>query len=634
MVSWCRRCGAGHAGAGGRRSLGRRGRPVPSDPEHLPALLDRVARATGHDFSSYKRSMVLRRVARRLELHRLGTLEAYVALLAERPEEVRELFRDLLIGVTWFFRDPGAFDALAAAIDDMLLRRPGDAPLRIWVPACATGEEAFSVAIVAHECLERAGRTLPVQVFATDLDADAIRVARTATWPMSAASRVGPERFARWFTVDGEVFRAVPALRDGVVFGTQNLVGEAPFHRLDLLSCRNLLIYLDTDEQRRLLALFHYALQPWGLLFLGTSEAVDDSSDLFEPVDGPWRVYRNRGTANDASALLHPQAWQASLPHPIGQGGSKARYDEVLLQELVPPTVVIEERGDILFVHGRTGRFLEPIEGLQRPHNLFEMAREGLPAMLQALVREASEAPGRDVIQDGVRVAGDDGESAVDLRVRQVQSQELGSRLFLVTFASARAVPPPTEGVDGRLLELGREVQRTRREHHVAMVDLARANEELRCTNDDLQCANEELQTSREEMRALNDELQALNGLLRDKLAELSRSQEMAGDLLEATGLPLVFLDAELRVARFTEAATKLFRLRSADLGRPLTDLTSSLRHPQLADDLQRAVRTQQRIVRHVEAEGGCAWIARITPSSTLGGLAITYQPADPVEAA
>lgn len=531
--------------------------------------------------------------------------------------------------MTWFFRDPTAFDALGDAIDRSLLDRSDPGPFRVWVPGCATGEEALSVAIVVHERLERAGRPPAVQVFATDLDADAIRVARTGRYPATVALRIGPERFTRWFTVDGDTCQVVPSLRECVVYGAQNVVSEAPFNRLDLLSCRNLLLYLDAEAQRRLLALFHYALQPQGLLFLGNSESVDGRADLFDTVDARARVYRNRDTSDSASALVPRHGgWHA--PSVTTQGSLapavRARFDELLLQELVPPTVVLHRGGDILFVHGRTGRFLEPIEGPQRPHNLFEMAREGLPAMLQTMVREAGEAPGRDVVRQGVRVVGDEGESTVDLQVRYVQRPDLPNNgVFLATFAAARPLPP-AEGVDHRIVELDREVQRIRREHHLAMIDLARANDDLRSTNDDLQCANEELQTSREEMRALNDELQALNGVLGDKLGELSRSQEVARDLLEATGLPLVYLDEELRVVRFTEAATCLYGLRATDLGRPLTELASSLRYRELVDDLKEVMRTQRRFTRLVRAEDGARWRARVIPSSALGGFVLLFE--------
>jgi two-component system CheB/CheR fusion protein len=439
-----------------------------------------------------------------------GLLDIDDGVLRENPHELDRLFSELLISVTSFFRDPEAFDTLAEhALPPLLRERDKSATLRAWVAGCASGEEAYTVAIVLDEVMRRGGHRLDVQIFATDLDATAIDGARAGIYADGIAADVGAERLDRYFTQEDDVYRVRKDLREQIIFANQNAIKDPPFTRLDLIVCRNLLIYLDSNAQKRLLPTFHYALRPGGILFLGPSETIADHGDLFETIDARWKIFRRRETAR----AVHPAL---TLPH-LGfdrrnrpddgdktEAASPATHIQVrrlLLERFAPPTVVCDNRGTIVFIQGRTGRYLEPAEG-SPTHNIFDMARHGLGPALTSALRQADRDK-RDIVREGVSVRTNGDTERIDIRVSPINEPESLVGLFLVSFHVTPPAPDPpgpdeTADEDGdRARELERELQYNKESLQTTVEELETSNEELQSTNEELQSTNEELETSK-----------------------------------------------------------------------------------------------------------------------------------------
>ena len=611
----------------------------------------------GHDFSQYKESTIGRRIERRMNVHHLDTIDGYVEFLQANPAELDLLFKELLIGVTSFFRDAEAFDALAEALPSLLANKPKDYVVRAWVPGCSTGEEAYSIAMLLRECMDQLEQALSVQIFATDLDSHAIDVARAGVYPVGIASDVAPERLQRFFTSEEDCFRIKKEVREMVVFAPQNLIEDPPFTKLDLLSCRNLLIYLDANLQKRLLPIFHYAIKSDGVLFLGSSESVGKFANLFGAVDKKWKVFRRKEVEAGDHLVEFPAALASANPAVRGArlGAIPARTDtalgqradRLLLRELLAPTVLIHERGDIVHIHGRTGQFLEPAPGPQPVANVFNMAREGLALPLAAAIRRAA-AEAAEVVHRDVRVRTNGNHVLLDLRARRVSEPEAFRGLFLITFERVRsAIVHEREAPDGSahplsaaelepvaVLEL--ELRHTRESHQATIEELETANEELKSTNEELQStneelqsANEELETSKEEMQSLNEELQTVNLELQGKVEELSTSNDDMKNLLNGTDIATIFLDNDLRIKRYTEQATRVIRLIPSDVGRPIGDLVSRLRYDRLSQDAANVLRTLVFAETEVRGEGDAWYLMRILPYRTtdnvIDGLVVTF---------
>jgi two-component system CheB/CheR fusion protein len=607
---------------------------------------------TGHDFSHYKLTTIERRLSRRLHVHQLESLSDYLRYVQTNPHELDVLFKELLIGVTSFFRDVEAFELLASNILAPLLEaRNAEEPLRAWVTGCSTGEEAYSLAMLLREQLggAHAARTA-IQLFATDLDPRAIEVARAGVYPATITSDVTPERLERFFSPDNGYYRVCKEIRDLLVFAVQDLIADPPFTKLDLIVCRNLLIYLNADIQKRLIPLFHYALRPGGVLFLGSSETIGEFSHLFEPVHKKWKLFRRREvapgtyTANVPASRSNGSAREASTPvssrkHEFGFSHIAER---AILQNLVPPTLLMHESGEIVHIQGRTGLYLEPAPGSQTHPNVYAMAREGLQLELTLAVRQARE--GHDVVQRAVRVRTNGDFSLVNLRVKQLQTPEAVRGLYLVTF---EACPEP-KGVDvpaqssnseeksPREQQLERELMEARqaRQSSVEQLEttneeLKSANEELQSMNEELQSANEELETSKEEMQSLNEELQTVNAELQGKVEELSRSNDDMTNLLNSTDIATVFLDNELNIKRYTEQAKRLIRLIPSDIGRSIGDLVSNLNYSALVTDAAEVLRTLAFKEVEVQAADGRWYLVRMLPYRTMenmiDGLVVTF---------
>jgi two-component system CheB/CheR fusion protein len=607
---------------------------------------------TGHDFSMYKRSTITRRIERRMGLHQLDSIANYVRLLQESPQELDLLFKELLIGVTSFFRDPVAWEQLKHDILPALVGfNPGRQMLRAWIPGCSSGEEAYSLAIVFKEVLEeiKPAKGYTLQIFGTDLDRDAIDRARAGAYPASVAANVSSERLRRFFVEEENGYRVGKDIREMAIFAPQNVIMDPPFTKLDLVICRNLLIYLNAELQSKLLPLFHYALNPRGILFLGNAETVGSATDLFTPIEGKSRIYRRL----DAATRVEPVVFPASVSpasggkvpqvRPVGPADLQAITDHVVLQRYAPAAVLVNHQGDILYISGRTGKYLEPAAG-KANWNIFAMAREGLrfeiaPAFRKAIERNSA------VVLNSLKVGTNGGVLAVDVMLDPVQEPEALRGTVMVVF---KDVPSPPEGKvaahkssrgqdhDARLVQALEELERTRHELRTAREEmqtseeeLKSANEELQSTNEELQSTNEELTTSKEELQSLNEELQTVNNELQAKVDELSRASNDMRNLLNSTEIAVVFLDNAFRVRRFTTQASQIIKLIPGDAGRPFTDIASDLVYPELIEDAQEVLRTLASTEKTIGTRDGRWFTARIMPYRTLDnkidGVVITF---------
>ncbi len=610
---------------------------------------------TGHDFSLYKKSTIYRRIERRMALHQLARIADYVRYLRENPQETDLLFKELLIGVTSFFRDPAVWKQLESeVIPQLLAAHPNGRILRAWTTACSTGEEAYSLAIVFREALEQVqpAAHYSLQIFATDLDKDAIDKARAGVYPANIAADVSEERLRRFFVQEVRGYRVAKEIREMVIFAPQNLVMDPPFTKLDLLTCRNLLIYLEIDLQKKLMPLFHYSLNPGGILVLGTAETVGQSGDLFKALPGNTRLYLRQETDLPTDMVEFPSAFvryrpdaaagslppKAVLPAPNLQ----ALTDTLLLQRFSPAAVLTTNQGDIVYISAKTGKYLEPTVG-KANLNIFAMAREGLAATLnEAFVRAVREKT--TVTLKGVKIGTNGGTQVVDVIVQSQADSTALRGMVLIVFQDV-VVPLVTKAPgkakldashDTRLDELSQELQHSREELQTvreemqsSQEELKSTNEELQSTNEELQSTNEELTTSKEEMQSMNEELQTVNHELQSKVVDLSRASDDMENLLNSTDIATLFLDDKLKVRRFTTQTTNIIKLIPGDAGRPVTDIVSELDYPELANDTREVLRSLIFCERQVSASDGRWFRVRIMPYRTqdnrIDGVVITF---------
>jgi two-component system CheB/CheR fusion protein len=607
---------------------------------------------TGNDFSLYKRSTVLRRIERRMGIHQIDKLSAYMRYLRENPAEVELLFHELLIGVTSFFRDPPAWEQLRSQVLPALLAaRPAGATIRAWVPGCSTGEEAYSLAIALREALDdrKQGTTVSIQHFATDLDAQAIEKARIGAYPANIAADVSPERLNRFFVQDDRGYRVSKEIRELVVLAPQNVVADPPFTKLDLLSCRNLLIYLGPEAQKKLIPLFHYALNPDGVLFLGSAETVGPFGSLFRPLDAKTRLY-GRVEVGHAPVEFFSRHAPVAIAGGEAEGEADARVtaashvpnlqvfaERLIAQRFAPAAVLTNDKGDIVYISGRTGKYLEPPAG-RANLNVLAMAREGLRYDLSAAL-SAAVRHDRPVNVRGIRIGTNGGTQVVDLTVQRiVQPPELHG-FVMIAFSDVAPHEPPAAPVAGRRARGGaleaelqrtqEELQSTREEMQTSQEELKSMNEELQSTNEELQSTNEELTTSKEEMQSMNEELQTVNHELQSKVDELSRSNNDMKNLFNSTDIATLFLDGGLLVRRFTTQTSRLIKLIPGDTGRTITDMATDLDYPDLADDAREVLRTLVFVEKQVSSRSGRWFNVRILPYRTLenviDGVVITF---------
>jgi len=603
---------------------------------------------TGNDFSLYKRNTLYRRIERRMGIHQITKMARYVRYLQENSQELDLLFKELLIGVTNFFRDPAVWEELRTQVIPALLasRSPGHA-LRAWVPGCSTGEEAYTLAMVFREAVEalKPKASFVLQIFATDLDRDAIDKARHGVFPPNITTDVSAERLKRFFTKEDHGYRVRREIREMVIFAPQNIIMDPPFTKLDLLSCRNLLIYLTAEVQKKLMPLFHYSLTPGGLLLLGSAETVGSSTDLFASVSAKARIFKRTETVQRPVQVEFPASFKVGKPFgpesaqpakPLASLQSLA--DQLILRSYAPPTVLTNDKGDIFYISGRTGKYLEPAAG-KANWNLFAMAREGLRYELAGAFPKALKQK-ESVLLHALKVGTDGGTQCVDVSVQRLDEPGPLHGLVIIVFTDvAMAVTTHTSKTpaqNARLTASERELQRVRAEARItheemqtSQEEIRSANEELQSTNEELQSTNEELTTSKEEMQSLNEELQTVNAELQAKLQELSSSSNDMKNLLDSTDIAMLFLDRHLNVRRFTHQATKIIKLIPSDVGRPITDLVSNLDDPALSADACEVLRSLVPKEKPVSTPDGRWFSVRIMPYRTLDdridGVVITF---------
>ena len=627
------------------------------DQSALEKVVILLRAQTGHDFSLYKKSTIYRRIERRMGLHQITKIADYVRYLRENSQESDLLFKELLIGVTSFFRDPVVWEQLKdKIIPEFLATRPLGGMLRAWTAGCSTGEEAYSLAMVFKEALEKVkpAKNFSLQIFATDLDKDAIDKARAGIYPANISADVSEERLRQFFVKNEHGGYSVKKeIREMVIFAPQNLVMHPPFTKLDFVTCRNLLIYLDAELQKKIIPLFHYSLNSGGILLLGSAETIGTATDLFTPLAGKSRLYRRLDTSRQANLVEFPSAFtRTRLDTVAASSGPTAAVfpapnlqslaDQLLLQRYSPAAVLVTNEGDILYVSGKTGKYLEPAAG-KANWNLFAMSREGLGNALSEAFHKAVRQKVVVTLKN-VKVGTNGGMQVVDITVQPVTSPEALQGMVMVVFTdvakeSVAKAPGSSERAtlhSARLATMAQELQRahedlqaTRDEMQTSQEELKSTNEELQSMNEELQSTNEELTTSKEEMQSMNEELQTVNHELQAKVDELSRTSNDMKNLLDSTDIATLFLDDALLVRRFTTQTASIIKLIPGDVGRPITDIVTALDYPGLAEDAQKVLKTLAFVEKQVSARDKRWFTVRIMPYRThenrINGVVVTF---------
>ncbi len=627
--------------------------PTPTAASGMKRILMLLRSATGHDFSQYKKSTIGRRIERRMSQHNIEDTEVYARYLKEHPSEVQTLFKELLINVTSFFRDPEAFVSMKQdVLPQLLAGKPEDYVFRVWVAGCATGEEAYSIAILLREYMDETRQEFKVQIYSTDLDDDAIALARAGTYPPNISQDVHPERLRRFFIKEDTGYRVKKDIREMVVFAIQNVIKDPPFTRLDLLSCRNLMIYLEPELQNRLIPAFHYALKPGGVLFLSPSESIGNHPELFAPLNRKWKFYRATSSVASTRAVMSSGlSWtgdsnakgQSEVIKKIKETNFAELSKRVLLQAYAPASVVTDMKGNILFVHGDTGKYLRPAPG-QATLNVVDMARDGLQLELRAALNHAGQ--GVPTLSRELNITTNGDFQAVSLSLRPLPDTDADEKLLLVSFQDMAHAAPGRPGrgkgvASGRgelrrVEELERDLAYTREnlqatieEQQASNEELKSANEELQSTNEELQSTNEELETSKEELQSVNEELVTVNAELQAKIEQLAGMQNDMKNLLDNINIGTVFLDHKLLIRRFTREAAQVYRLVASDVGRPLGDIKSDLEGEDLLADARGVLESLVPREHEVRTTGGTWYLARIQPYRTLDnvieGVVLTF---------
>jgi len=618
---------------------------------NLDKIIILLREHTGHDFSLYKKNTLFRRIERRKGIHQIDSIQNYVRFLQENPNEIEILFKELLIGVTSFFRDHAVWETLRENVLPSLIKSfPSGHVMRAWVTGCSTGEEAYSLAITFKEVVEKVcpHKNINLQIFATDLDSDAIELARKGVFPSNIINDVSPEHLSQFFTFEAEQYRVSTAIREMIVFATQNVIKDPPFTKLDFLSCRNMLIYFETELQKKLMNLFCYSLNTEGVLVLGTAETLGDNEG-FKDIDPKLKIYKRTATFRLPQLIDFPSSFRQSktkitekkMPQKSLEN-IQTLADQVLLQRFAPASVMVTDKGDIVYITGRTGKYLEPAAG-KANWNIYAMARENLRQELPVVFRKVMQNYD-PVFLRKIKIEGNGSPVFVDITVQRIENPEQLHGMIMFVFtdlpdeidfnkSKSRLVK---RGSIGRLKELEIELQRrfdelqaAREEMQTSQEELKSTNEELQSTNEELQSTNEELTTSKEEMQSLNEELQTVNMELQSKVGDYERANDDMKNLLNSTEIATLFLDRDLNIRRYTERITKIFKVRHADVGRPFTDLVTDLHYPEIDLHARQVLKTLiTSETSHFTHDG--RWFAvRIMPYRTvddrIDGLVITF---------
>lgn len=607
---------------------------------YLQKIIILIRTQTGIDFSAYKHSTLIRRIERRMSLHQIENISDYVRYLQENQPEIQILHKEFLIGVTSFFRDSAAFEVLKEKVlPEILKNKSPDQPVRVWVPGCSTGEEAYSIAIVLREYMDEVKSNFQVQIFATDVDRDAVETGRLGVYPGNITVDVSPERLNRFFIKNPDNYSLKKEIREMVIFAPQNVTGDPPFLRLDLISCRNLMIYLVPESQRKLLLLFHYSLNPGGYLFLGSSETIGDFTELYSVVDKKWKIYKRIGERAHLPLMAEhaPITPWVQIPKAgeikAGAINIGIKIEKMLLDTYTPPCVIINEKGDILYIHSRTGKYLEPAPGNVR-FNVIDMAREGLRSELNIAIHRVVTQK-KDVIFQNLNVKTNGAFQTIDLTVKPIKEPTMQG-LIMVAFEDVPSTKPSrpvksayrSRQVKENIAELENELKSTKENLQATIEELQTSNEELKSANEELMSANEELQStneelnaSKEELQSLNEELVTLNAEHQAKLEELSKTVSDLNNVIASTEIATLFLDNDMRIKGYTPQITKVINLIKTDTGRPVGDIVSNLEYEDLQRDAKEVLDTLVFKEKEIRDKKRSWYLMRILPYRTIDNI-------------
>lgn len=592
---------------------------------------------TGKDFSSYKPKTITRRIEKRMKVHHLNTFLEYAHYLEKNPLEAGVLFKDFLIGVTQFFRDPLAFESLKQHLIKLLNTKDSDDMLRVWVPSCSTGEEAYSIAIILCESMKELKRNFPVQIFATDINEISIKAARAGVYTKKSIENLNALRLRHFFIRNDNKYVVRKEIRKMLIFANQDVINDPPFIKLDLLCCRNLLIYLDNALQKKLIPLFHYSLKSNGLLFLGTSESIGGFGDLFQTLDRKWKIFQAKAIRYTHQAFITFPSMYLGMerPEPLIKENADTTMrsdisdiaEDFLLKNYAPACVVVNKIGDILYVQGKTGKYLEPASGKAR-FNVLAMVHSGLKSELMSALQRAS-ASHQEVAYSHLSIKEDNHLMLVNLKVTPITAAENKPAYYLIAFEPTIANLPnpskekklrPTGKWAKRVIELEKALKETNEALHIAIEEHHASIEELQSTNEELQSNNEEIETSKEELQSLNEELVTVNSELQSRIEQLSSANDDMKNLLDSNEIATLFLDKNLCVKRFTPEVTQLINLLPSDIGRPVSHLTLNLKYEKLIDDVLDVLQNLNPKSIDTQNKDGQWYNVRIAPYRTIVG--------------
>jgi two-component system CheB/CheR fusion protein len=638
------------------QTFGKRPHVIPKAEDTGKRIFNLIRTKTGHDFSDYKQNTINRRIERRMAITNVNSLDEYMRYLEQNPAEVDALFQDFLIGVTSFFRNPTAFEALQEkVISNLFTGRHPDSVIRIWIPGCSTGEEAYSIGILLKEQMEMLKKNFKVQIFATDIDSRAIVKARSGVYSSTVSIDISQERLKRFFTQDSSGnYRIQKNIRDMIVFSEQDIIKEPPFSKLDLLSCRNMMIYMDRKLQKKLIPLFHYSLNKGGFLFLGPSETLGEFEYLFGTVDRKSKLFQKKDVSSGhllIGTFIPPRLESRETKEPFNKAPVESEpqlrelTEQTMLQHYASVGVLVNQRGDILYINGRTGMYLEPASGKAGPNNILKMAREGLKQELIMALHTAVVLK-EPVFRFGLWVKTNGDFTTVNLALRPVaigSDESDRQNMFLVIIEETKKSAQSqiwkdtaiggSEGaceksidVDARILELKRELQIKEEnlkgfneEMETSNEELKSSNEEMQSINEELQSTNEELETSKEELQSVNEELTTVNTELQSKVSDLSQAINDMNNLLAGTGIGTIFVDNQLHITRFTPQTTQVMNLIPTDVGRPVGHTVSNLPgYDRLVEDIKEVLDTLAAKDIEVQTKKGAWYLLRIRPYRTI----------------
>ena len=618
------------------------------DEDELNQVLAVIHSRTGHDFRSYKRNTLIRRSERRMGLRQIERMSDYIKVLNQDAQEADALLKDLLIGVTGFFREEQVWGKVRSDILPMMVKEAvPNTPIRVWIPACSTGEEAYTIALLIHDAFEKVNKHFSAQIFATDIDEEAIVTARRGIYPETIAAYVPAEYLKKYFSKEDGEYHVLRRVRESVVFAEQNLIGDAPFSSLNLISCRNLLIYLNQDIQQKIIELFHFSLQDSGCLVLGNSETIGYHTDLFETVSKEFRIYRRIGKLTDRMQI--PIMGYTSEYHgnrsteimDLSRKDLSKLMQNQLLKRFAPAAVLIDKNNEIVNFFGPTSQYLDLPQG-DPIMEITSMVKEGLRLKLRGAIHKAAKNDTTITVEDA-KVKRDNKYHSIKFSVSPIKGKDVRETFFLVSFQDKPSseldtakLDEPTSGeenlvqqLEAELVDTREDLQNTIEELETSNEELKASNEEMMSMNEELQSSNEELETSKEELQSMNEEINTVNAELREKVQDLERANDDIANLMNSTEVATVFLDNSMAIRRFTPAAKKLFNLIPSDVGRPIGDLVMRFNDPDLKIDAAGVMENEAVSYQEVEADENSWYIRRILPFKTqdnrVDGLVLTF---------